>query len=117
MMKLQTDSGDSESEKVVVAVSASTSPDRKFLQEMLRNAPQKAKNGDCFRGLTPRMSIYAVVEKCGRPDEEVGSGIYIFAYHLQDGSTVAIGTPYLSRIDHVAYSDASGKTTSLLSGK
>jgi hypothetical protein len=114
---LETDSGDSESAKAEVVIRASTSPDQKVLQELFPSAPQKAKNGDCFRGFTPRMSIYTVVEKCGRPDEEVGSGIYIFVYHLQDGATVVIGTPDLSRIDHVAYTDASGKTTSLLPGK
>jgi hypothetical protein len=33
------------------------------------------------------------------PDEEIGSGLYIFVYHLHDGSTVSIGTPYLTRIE------------------
>lgn len=96
---------------------AATVTPQSIVQEMFPNAPKKAKNGECFRSLTPRMSIYMVVEKCGRPDEEIGSGVYIFVYHLQDGSTVAIGTSSLSRIDHVAYIDASGKSASLLSGK
>jgi len=34
------------------------------------------------------------VARCGRPDEEVGRGIYIFVYHSRDGSEVANGTPY-----------------------
>ena len=87
-----------------------------IVQEMFPNAPKKAKNGEYFRSFTPRMSIYMVVEKCGRPDEEIGSGLYIFVYHLQDGSTVAIGTSSLNKIDHVAYTDSSGKSASLLSG-
>ena len=88
-----------------------------IFQEMFPNAPKKTDSSECFRSLTPRMSIYMVVEKCGRPDEEVGSGIAIFVYHLRDGSTVAIGTPDLNRIDHVTYTDASGKRASLLSAK
>ncbi len=60
------------------------------------------------------MSMYLVVQKCGRPDEEVGSGLYVFVYHLQDGSNVSVSTPYLTRIDYVSYTDASGKASSLL---
>lgn len=90
---------------------------RSVVQEMFPNAPKKEENGECFRSLTPQMSISMVVEKCGRPDEEIGSGIYIFVYHLQDGSTVSIGTPSLNRIDYVVHTDASGKRTSLLPGK
>ena len=88
-----------------------------IVQQMFPNAPKKADSIQCFRALRPKMSIYMVVEKCGRPDEEVGSGISIFVYHLRDGSTVAIGTPYLDRIDYVNYTDASGNRTSLLPAK
>lgn len=77
------------------------------------NAPEKTQSIDCFRGLAPDMSVYAVVQKCGRPDEELGSGIFIFVWHLANGSTVSIGTPYLERIGHVHYTDASGKASSL----
>jgi|SRR5580700_11267924 hypothetical protein len=75
------------------------------------NAPEKTQGIDCFRGLAPDMSIYAVVQKCGRPDEELGSGIFIFVWHLADGSTVSIGTPYLERIGRVQYTNAAGKTS------
>jgi hypothetical protein len=63
------------------------------------------------------MSMNTVVEKCGRPDEELGSGIYIFVWHLADGSTISIGTPYLDRIADVRFTDASGKTSSLLDAR
>jgi hypothetical protein len=80
---------------------------------MFPNAPEKAKAVSCFRALTRDMSMNMVVAKCGRPDEELGSGIYIFVWHLDDGSTVSIGTPYLERIGNVRFTDASGKTSSL----
>jgi len=87
------------------------------VKELFPNAPAKAETAECFRSLTPEMSMYAVVQKCGRPDEETGSGIYIFVYHLRDGSTVTIGTPDLYRIDHVHHTDSSGISSSLLTRK
>ena len=81
---------------------------------MFPDAPEKAKTADCFRSLRGGMSMNAVVEKCGRPDEEVGSGMYIFLWHLDDRSTVSIGTPYLERIDYLLLTDTSGKKSLLL---
>ena len=81
---------------------------------MFPNAPEKAKSTDCFRSLSRDMSVNTVVGKCGRPDEEIGSGIYIFVWHLDDRSTVSIGTPYLERIGSVRLTDGSGKTSLLL---
>lgn len=83
-------------------------------KDMFPNAPEKTKNADCFRFFTPQMSIYMVVQKCGRPDEEVGSGVYIFIYHLSDGSTVGVNTPDLNRIDYLTITDASGKRSAIL---
>jgi hypothetical protein len=84
---------------------------------MFPNAPEKAQSLACFRALKPEMSMYTVVQKCGRPDEELGSGIYIFVWHLADGSTVSIGTPSLEKIWNIRYTNASGKTSSLLGTK
>lgn len=84
---------------------------------MFPNAPEKTKSVSCFRALNREMSVSMVVQKCGRPDEEVGSGIYIFVWHLHDGSTVSMGQPYLERIGDIRLTDASGKTTSLLDNK
>jgi glucose dehydrogenase len=96
-----------------------------FLQQFRENAktiprlafpdsPEKTQSVDCFRGLTPKMSVYTVVRKCGRPDEEVGSGISIWVWHLKDGSTIAIGTPSLDKIYYVRYTPPSGMSTFLL---
>jgi len=87
---------------------------RSIVKEMFPNPPERTQSVECFRSFTPEMSIYMVVQMCGRPDEEVGSGIYIFVYHLRDGSTVAVGTAYLNRIDYVIYTDKSGKSSPLL---
>jgi hypothetical protein len=37
------------------------------------------------------MSIWKICEIVGRPDQDVGSGIYIFLYNLDDGSYVIMG--------------------------
>jgi hypothetical protein len=84
---------------------------------MFPNAPEKAQSVICFRALKPEMSMNTVVEKCGRPDAEQGSGLYIFVWRLADGSTVSIGTATLQRIGDVKYSDPSGKKSSLLHKK
>ncbi len=85
-----------------------------LIEEMFPHAKKKAENVRCFRSLTPAMSIQDVVQRCGRPDQEAGSGIYIFLYYLRNGSTVAIGTADLNRTDHVTYTDPTGKSESLL---
>jgi hypothetical protein len=83
---------------------------------MFPNAPGNKQDINCFRSLTVKMSVNDVVEKCGRPDEELGSGLYIFVWHMADGSVVSIGTPYLEKIGPVRLTDASDKTT-VLPGK
>jgi hypothetical protein len=80
-------------------------------------APQKTQSIDCFRGFNHRTSVNTVVQKCGSPDRDLGSGVYIFVWHLADGSTVTLNTPYLSRIDYFRYRYASGKSGSLLDSK
>jgi hypothetical protein len=86
-------------------------------RDLFPNAPSKTQSVECFRALAPSISMNMVVQRCGRPDEEVGSGIYIFVWHLADGSTVSIGTPTLDRIYDVRYTPPSGKSSSVLRRK
>jgi hypothetical protein len=78
------------------------------------DAPENRRSVDCFRALMPEMSMYIVVQKCGRPDEEFGSGLYITVRHMTDGSSISINTPALERIGDVWYTDASGKISFFL---
>lgn len=80
-------------------------------------APLKAQDIDCFRGFNHWTSVNAVVQKCGSPDEDLGSGVYIFVWRLADGSTVTLNTPDLSRIDYFRFRYPSGKNGSLLDSK
>jgi hypothetical protein len=64
--------------------------------------PDKPRDPACFGSLQPGTSMKDVVEKCGRPDEDIGSENYEFRYHLPDGSTVNIRTVSLDSIQEVA---------------
>src|SRR5207245_2574349 len=110
---LETDKGRVETPNVNISidVEAETFQDqaRDIARAMFPNAPEKTQNVGCFRSLKRGMSIDAVVQKCGRPDEEAGSGIYIFVWDFADGSRVSIGTPYRNSICDVRYKDPSVK--------
>ena len=86
----------------------------KIPKDMYPNAPNKVQSVECFRALAPSISMDMVVQRCGRPDEDLGSGIYIFVWHLADGSTVSIGTPTLDMIHDIRYTPPSGKRSSIL---
>ncbi len=124
---LETNSGTAKSNKVAVTIDVSKTGQlseqetqrqpqetpEAIAKAMFPNAPDNKQDINCFRSLAVKMSVNDVVEKCGRPDEELGSGLYIFVWHMPDGSSVSIGTPYLERIGPVRLTDASGKTTVL----
>jgi hypothetical protein len=96
----------------------STETHQNIARAMFPDAPKKTQSADCFRTLTPEMTVQAVVQKCGRPDEEVGSGgVFIFVWHMPGGSSVSIGTPTLDRIGDVRYTNESGNSSSPLHGK
>ena len=81
---------------------------------MLPDAPKTARDIEAFRSLRKEMKMVDVVRKCGLPDEHQGSGIYIFVYRLQDGTTVRIGTANLKSLLYVQHVDKSGKSTPLI---
>lgn len=81
---------------------------------MLPDAPKTARDIAPFRSLRRTMAMVDVVRKCGLPDEHHGSGIYIFVYRLQDGSSVGIGTSNLKCLLYVRHVDKSGKSTPLM---
>jgi hypothetical protein len=78
------------------------------------DAPKTARRIDAFRSLSRTMRMADVVHKCGLPDEHQGSGIFIFVYYLDDGTTVMIGTPDLKELFYVRHFDKLGKSTSLI---
>src|SRR5690242_17018905 len=51
----------------------------------------------------PRTTVQDAEAKVGKPDRDVGSGIYILEYRLRDGSSVLVGSSDNSRIMYVTH--------------
>lgn len=43
-----------------------------------------------FSNLPDQLTFAGLVLKVGEPDEDIGSGVYLYLYHLADGSTVIV---------------------------
>lgn len=61
------------------------------------NSPPTARQIELFKKLKKDSSIVDMVTVIGKPDDEVGSGIFIFVYNLDDGTRVLIGAPDLNK--------------------
>jgi multidrug efflux system membrane fusion protein len=59
------------------------------------------------------MSLAEVRERVGDNEKDVGSGIHILEYRLDDGSRVLIGFPDLNRLIYVKHEDKAGKVVDL----
>ena len=68
--------------------------------------PAKARNVECFQALPSGSSMQQIVEHCGRPDADIGRELYVFVYHLDNGSDATITTPYLRRPVQIIYSSS-----------
>jgi hypothetical protein len=68
---------------------------------------------DAFRELKKGMSLAEVRERVGDNEKDVGSGIHILEYRLDDGSRVLIGFPDLNRLIYVKHEDKAGKVVDL----
>jgi hypothetical protein len=95
--------------------SPSTADTSQLVRDTIKvpDAPKTARRIDAFRSLRPTMTMAEVVRQCGYPDSDIGSGIHIFVYRLDDGSTVRIGTPDLQRMLYATHTEKSGKEDSL----
>lgn len=76
--------------------------------------PQTANPLDAFRRIRGRMLMREVVELCGLPVRDIGSGIHIYVYELADGSEVRVGTPDGKRVLYVVHVLESGEVQELL---
>lgn len=45
-----------------------------------------------FSALPDQLTFPDLVLRVGPPDEDVGSGVYLYVYHLADGSDVIVGS-------------------------
>jgi hypothetical protein len=66
--------------------------------------PKTARTISQFQSLHREMSMTQIFQVVGLPDSDLGSGIHIYCYQLNDGSLVWVGTPddeVLLYVDHV----------------
>lgn len=58
-------------------------------------APQKARQLEDFKAIKINTTMRDIFLIVGTPDDEVGSGLFIFVYNLDDSTKVWIGTTSL----------------------
>jgi hypothetical protein len=68
---------------------------------------------EAFRELKKGMSLGDVQAWVGNADKDIGSGIHILAYKLDDGSRVLIGFPDFKKLIYVKHEDKAGKSVEL----
>src|SRR5436305_10767830 len=83
-------------------------------QALAQQIPPTARTIEAFRRIKPHMSMKQVIEICGVPDKDIGSGIHIYVYRLSDGSIVRIATPDKRRLVYVVHVLPSGEARSII---
>lgn len=91
---------------------------KEILRTLFPKAPITSRDFASFLSLKRTMTMSEIVTKCGAPDELSGSGVYVFSYHLSDGTNVNISatgtdTPIL----YANHLDAEGRGSDLVSVK
>src|SRR5256885_13153943 len=83
-------------------------------QALAQRIPPTTRTIEAFRRIKPQMSMKQVIDICGAPDEDIGSGIHIYVYELSDRSLVRIGTPDKKRLIYVAHVLPNGEARSII---
>jgi hypothetical protein len=81
----------------------------------LENPPRTdfSRKVELFRDLKKGMSLFEVRERVGDANKDIGSGIHIMEYRLEDGSRVLIGFPDFTKLIYVKHEDKVGKVVDL----
>ena len=66
-------------------------------------AAQVSRSIGSFRFIGPETTMQQVITKLGTPDRDIGSGLYVYAYRLSDGTDVLIGSADGSHILYVRH--------------
>src|SRR5438067_6794354 len=83
-------------------------------QALAQRTPPTARTIEVFHRIKRQMSMKQVIDICGVPDEDIGSGIHIYVYKLADGSLLRIGTPDKKRLIYVAHVLPNGEARSII---
>jgi hypothetical protein len=81
-----------------------TKPDRSDVSTPVApTAAQASRSIESFRFIGPTTTIQQVIAELGAPDRNVGSGVYIYEYRLNDGTRVWIWSADNTHIGFVRY--------------
>ncbi|HYT88251.1 MAG TPA: hypothetical protein VEL76_05995 [Gemmataceae bacterium] len=69
---------------------------------------------DAFRSLKKGISYREAASWVGFADQDIGSGIHVMVYRLDDGSRVLLGFPDFNRLVYVKHEPKEGKTVDLV---
>lgn len=95
-----------------------TAGQKEILGTLFPKAPATVRDMTNFRALERTMTMSEIVNRCGVPDELSGSGVYVFTYHLSDGTFVNISaTGTDTPIFYANHLDAEGRGSDLVSVK
>ncbi|MBD3279541.1 MAG: hypothetical protein GF390_02405 [Candidatus Pacebacteria bacterium] len=64
--------------------------------------------------VTAALSYKDMIDVFGKPDSEIGSGLYIYVYILNDGSKVLFGYQSKSNVFYIYHENNSGERENLL---
>ncbi len=70
------------------------------IAEARQKSAQSRKEVEIFKNLRAGMSYSEAEEIVGKPDDEIGSGMYIYRYSMADGTNVVLG---FVDLDHLLY--------------
>jgi hypothetical protein len=64
---------------------------------------QKPLTIEAFAKLPDDLTFPQLVHRVGEPDDDIGSGLFIYRYHLADGSFVVVSTGDRQRIGTITH--------------
>ena len=80
-------------------------------------ASTTARTIDKYQQIQSGMSFEDICRIVGSPDQDVGSGLYIFVYELDDGSVVYMGFASLSTVMYVSHDTGNGPGEWIVGGE
>ncbi len=72
------------------------------------------KDFDLFKNVTMTTTIEEIINSCGQPDRDIGSGIHIFVYDLKDSTSIWIGSADNKSIMYLDHVSAKGEHQRML---
>lgn len=74
-----------------------------------QSSPLSVRVIDCFQWINERMNMRDVKRLCGKAERDIGSGIHVYVYDLDDGSVIRLGSPDDEHISYVVHASANGQ--------